>query len=72
MKVLVTGGAGYIGAITASALELAGHTPVILGSLVTESVTRSYEHYRDNVAQSLELFDDLRRLDGREHVLGYP
>ena len=27
MKVLVTGGAGYIGAITASALERAGHTP---------------------------------------------
>jgi UDP-glucose 4-epimerase len=107
MKVLVTGGAGYIGAITASALERAGHTPVILDSLlsgpaafvtgrhfyrgdiadrgllrrivdehtdigatihlaarvvVSESVTQPYEYYRDNVARSLELFDELRRL----------
>ena len=29
MKVLVTGGAGYIGAITAAALETAGHQPLI-------------------------------------------
>lgn len=35
MKVLVTGGAGYIGSITATALEEAGHQPVILDSLVT-------------------------------------
>ena len=35
MKVLVTGGAGYIGSITAKALEQAGHTPVILDSLLT-------------------------------------
>src|SRR3954452_5364823 len=33
MKVLVTGGAGYIGSVTAKALEEAGHTPVILDSL---------------------------------------
>ena len=35
MKVLVTGGAGYIGSITAKALEEAGHVPVILDSLLT-------------------------------------
>ena len=35
MKVLVTGGAGYIGSTTAKALEVAGHTPVILDSLLT-------------------------------------
>ena len=34
MKVLVTGGAGYIGSTIASALEDAGHTPVILDSLI--------------------------------------
>ena len=33
MKVLVTGGAGYIGSTTCSALLDAGHTPVILDSL---------------------------------------
>ncbi len=33
VKVLVTGGAGYIGSTTAKALELAGHVPVVLDSL---------------------------------------
>ncbi|HEU4511964.1 MAG TPA: UDP-glucose 4-epimerase GalE [Nocardioidaceae bacterium] len=107
MKVLVTGGAGYIGSTTATALERAGHTPVILDSLVSgprafvgsrifyqgsvadrqllgrvvaehpdiactihmaarivvpESVEQPYEYYRNNVAESLELFDELARL----------
>ena len=35
MKVLVTGGAGYIGSTTARALERAGHVPVVLDSLLT-------------------------------------
>jgi UDP-glucose 4-epimerase len=35
MKILITGGAGYIGSTVASALEDGGHTPVILDSLVT-------------------------------------
>ncbi|NYG58559.1 UDP-glucose 4-epimerase [Nocardioides daedukensis] len=34
-KVLVTGGAGYIGSTTAKALLEAGHTPVILDSLIS-------------------------------------
>jgi UDP-glucose 4-epimerase len=113
MKVLVTGGAGYIGSTTAKALEQAGHTPVILDSLLTgprvfvkdrifyegdiadrallerivdehpdidstihmaariivpESVEHPYEYYRDNVAKSLELFDQLVAL-GKPRVL---
>ena len=113
MKVLVTGGAGYIGSTTAKALEEAGHTPVILDSLLTgprafvrdrifyegdiadrallrrivdehpdldatihmaarivvpESVEQPYEYYRDNVAKSLELFDELAAL-GKPRVL---
>src|SRR5512146_2019195 len=35
MKILITGGAGYIGSTIASALEDSGHTPIILDSLVT-------------------------------------
>ena len=113
MKVLVTGGAGYIGSTTAKALEAAGHTPVVLDSLLTgprvfvkdrifyegdiadrgllsrivdehpdidatihmaarivvpESVEKPYEYYRDNVAKSLELFDQLLAL-GKPRVL---
>src|SRR5262245_42099957 len=108
MKILVTGGAGYIGSVTSRALEQAGHTPIILDNLlkgrrdfvgdrifyegdiadrdlinrivedhpdldctihmaarivVPESVVQPYEYYRDNVAKSLELFDQLVRLD---------
>lgn len=108
MKVLVTGGAGYLGSITAKALEEAGHVPIILDSLVVgprvfvkdrifyegdisdrallrrvvadhpdldatihmaarivvpESVEKPYEYYRDNVAKSLELFDELVALN---------
>jgi len=35
MKFLITGGAGYIGSTIASALLDAGHTPIILDSLIT-------------------------------------
>jgi UDP-glucose 4-epimerase len=113
MKILVTGGAGYIGSTTAKALEEAGHVPVILDSLLTgphafvrdrifyegdvgdralvrriveehpdleatihmaarivvpESVQKPYEYYRDNVAKSLELFDELEQL-GKPRVV---
>jgi UDP-glucose 4-epimerase len=113
MKVLVTGGAGYIGSTTAKALEDAGHVPVVLDSLlsgprafvrdriffegdiadralltriveehpdldatihmaarivVPESVEQPYLYYRDNVAKSLELFDQLVAL-GKPRVL---
>src|SRR4051794_37743661 len=113
MKILVTGGAGYIGSTTAKALEEAGHVPVVLDSLLTgplafvrdrifyegdiadrdllariveehpdldatihmaarivvpESVEKPYEYYRDNVAKSLELFDQLVTL-GKPRVL---
>ncbi|HEX3932700.1 MAG TPA: UDP-glucose 4-epimerase GalE [Nocardioides sp.] len=113
MKILVTGGAGYIGSITAKALEAAGHVPVVLDSLLTgpaafvrdrifyegdiadrdllrrivaehpdldatihmaarivvpESVVQPYEYYRDNVAKSLELFDQLVAL-GKPRVV---
>lgn len=52
MKVLVTGGAGYIGSTICSALLDAGHIPVILDSLVTgqEVFTRNRIFYRGDIA----------------------
>lgn len=54
MKVLVTGGAGYIGSTVCSALEDAGHVPVVLDSLVTgpEAFTRGRAFYRGDVADT--------------------
>jgi UDP-glucose 4-epimerase len=48
----VTGGAGYIGSITASALEEHGHTAVILDSLLTgpRAFTRNRIFYQGDIA----------------------
>jgi UDP-glucose 4-epimerase len=52
MKILVTGGAGYLGSTTAKALEEAGHTPVILDSLLTGPLvfTRDRIFYNGDIA----------------------
>ena len=57
MKVLITGGAGYIGSTIGSALEDHGHTPVILNSLVTgrEEFTRGRIFYHDDIANPAAL-----------------
>ena len=51
-KVLVTGGAGYIGSTICSALEDSGHSPVVLDSLVNgrEAFARSRPFYRGDIA----------------------
>jgi UDP-glucose 4-epimerase len=52
MKVLVTGGAGYIGSTICSALKDNGHTPIILDSLITGRVEFTREHifYQGDIA----------------------
>jgi UDP-glucose 4-epimerase len=52
MKVLVTGGAGYIGSTICSALLDAGHTPVILDSLITGRIefTQGRIFYQGDIA----------------------
>jgi UDP-glucose 4-epimerase len=57
MKILITGGAGYIGSTIASALEDRGHTPIILDSLVTgrEEFTRGRIFYKADVADRVAL-----------------
>ncbi|MCY4655034.1 MAG: UDP-glucose 4-epimerase GalE [Dehalococcoidia bacterium] len=51
-KVLVTGGAGYIGSTICSALEDSGHSPVVLDSLVNgrEAFVRSHPFYRGDIS----------------------
>lgn len=52
MKVLITGGAGYIGSTICSALLDHGHTPIILDSLVTgqAAFTRDRIFYQGDIA----------------------
>lgn len=52
MKILITGGAGYIGSTIASALLDGGHTPVLLDSLVTgrREFTRDRIFYEGDIA----------------------
>jgi UDP-glucose 4-epimerase len=57
MKILITGGAGYIGSTVASALEDAGHTPIIMDSLVTGRIefTKNRIFYQDDIADAAAL-----------------
>ena len=52
MKILITGGAGYIGSTIASALLDKGHTPVILDSLAVgkEQFTKGRIFYQGDIA----------------------
>ncbi len=54
MKILVTGGAGFIGSTISSALLDTGHTPVILDSLVTgrEEFTKGRIFYKGDIADA--------------------
>jgi UDP-glucose 4-epimerase len=52
MEFLITGGAGYIGSTIASALEEAGHTPIIVDSLITgrKEFTQGRIFYQADIA----------------------
>ena len=54
MKVLVTGGAGYIGSTICSALLDAGHTPIILDSLITGRIEFTHDRifYQGDIVDS--------------------
>ena len=71
-KVLVTGGAGYIGSTICSALEDAGHTPVVLDSLVNgyEQFARGRPLYKGDIADAEtvgRVFDDHPDIDFTIH-----
>lgn len=54
MKVLVTGGAGYIGSTICSALLDSGHTPIILDNLAVgkEAFTRGRIFYKEDIGDT--------------------
>jgi UDP-glucose 4-epimerase len=61
-KVVVTGGAGYIGSTVCSALSDAGHVPIIWDSLVTGQplFARNHAFYQGDIA-SAEVLDAILR-----------
>jgi UDP-glucose 4-epimerase len=72
MKVLITGGAGYIGSTICSALLDHGHTPIILDSLVTgqEAFTRGHIFYRGDIADRgivAQVFNEHPDIDATIH-----
>lgn len=72
MKFLITGGAGYIGSTICSALEDAGHTPVIMDSLITgrAEFTRNRLFYQADIADEVALetiFRDHPDIQGTIH-----
>ncbi len=71
MKVLVTGGAGYIGSTICSALLDGGHTPVILDSLTMgrEEFTKGRIFYKGDIADT-ELLERIIKEQGSiRHVV---
>jgi len=57
MKILITGGAGYIGATVCAALADAGHTPIILDSLATghKPFTKGHVFCKGDIANAKRL-----------------
>ena len=72
MKVLVTGGAGYIGSTICSALEDNNHVPVIMDSLVNGSstFTEGKKFYKADISDSKalkEIFRDHKDIEAIIH-----
>ena len=75
MKVLVTGGAGYIGSTVCSALEDKGHTPVIIDSLITgkEKYVSGRIFYKSDISEKnilKKIFDEHPDISTTIHCAG--
>ncbi len=74
MRVLVTGGAGYIGSITTRVLLDAGHECVVLDTLERghrEAVDPRAEFVRGSVGEAIVLAEVLPGCDAVMHLAGY-
>lgn len=73
MKVLVTGGAGYIGSFTVDALKKAGFEPVIFDSLETghREAVLGTKIYLGNLQEDLVLIDEIFKKEKPEAVIQF-
>jgi UDP-glucose 4-epimerase len=73
MKVLVTGGAGYIGGFTVQALKEAGITPIIFDSLETghKQAVPGTKIYQGNLCYDLGLLDSVFRKEKPTAVIHF-
>lgn len=71
MKILITGGAGYIGSTIVSAIEDKGHVPVILDSLVAGKIkfTKGREFYKGDIADWKLLKKIFKKHPDIKHVI---
>jgi UDP-glucose 4-epimerase len=68
-KILVTGGAGYIGSFMVRALKEAGFTPIIIDNLSSghEEAVKNFKLYRLNIAEDVRRLEEIFR---KEKFLG--
>ena len=73
MRVLVTGGAGYIGSHTAHALQRRGHEVVIYDNLSTghAALAQGFDLIEGDICDAAKLAPILRRIDAVMHFAAY-
>src|SRR6516162_10992232 len=73
MKVLVVGGAGYIGSHTARALRGHGHEVIIYDNLSTgyDFLARGFELLRADIADTIQLYPALKRVEAVIHFAAH-
>jgi UDP-glucose-4-epimerase GalE len=73
LKVLVVGGAGYVGSHAARVLKKHGHEAIIYDNLYTgfEQLAAGFELIRAHIADSEELYAALKRVDAVMHFAAH-